>query len=360
MPTIHSFYNDFTDIVQAAFRGLSFKVSDLDDLQYNRKNIVFQPDLIIQKDLISIICEIKFYRSRKVPNGTIRTVANAIASFPSNEISNRAIIVSSIVPYSIKEEIFKTYNVVVWDRSNLTNFLIAANREDKAEELGTLIMEAQQGLDTRLPYDGVNEDTEKDPLKYFKQDSSVADSSVSYEMKSKGANLIAELKAIPEGKPGWLEFENKSVEILKYLFNNDLSVWKQQQRTDDELSRFDMICRVNSLDDFWRALVSSFNSRYVLFEFKNYKDPIPQGQIYTSERYLFPKALRGTAIIIARNNAHDNAISAAKGALREHGKLIMILDQSDLIEMVRKKDNGDIPSDYLSDKLDEHLMSVSR
>jgi len=354
------FYNEFSEIVRAAFSGLSFEISDLDNFKSHRNDMVFKPDLIMKKGRITILCEVKFYRSRKVPIATLRTAANAIANFPSDENNCRAIIVSSIIPDSIKEEILKTYNVVLWDRSNLAKFLIAANREDKAEELGTLIMEAQQGLDTRLPYEGVNENTEQDPLEYFKMEMFVSEDLSSYEVKSKGISLIASLLAVPDGTTGWADFEDISAEILEYLFNNDLSVWKRQQRTDDELSRFDMICRVNSQDDFWRALVSSFNSRYVLFEFKNYKDPIPQGQIYTTERYLFPKALRGTAIIIARNGAHANAISAAKGALREHGKLIMILDQSDLIEMIRNKDNGDIPSDYLSDKLDEHLMSVSR
>lgn len=360
MANTSSFYNDFIEIVRSAFNGLSFEIIDLDNFRILQNSSVFQPDLIIKKERISIICEVKFYRSRKVPNATIRTVANAIANFPYHENVKRAIVLSSIVSDSLKNEIKTDCNVVVWDRSNLANFLIAAGREDKAEELGLLIMESQQGLDTRLPYDGINEDTDQNPLDYFNLESQLAEPSASYETKTKGTILIDELMAIPVGNVKWADFENKCVEILKYLFDNDLSVWKQQQRTDDELSRFDTICRVNSQDDFWRAIVSSFNSRYLLFEFKNYSDPIPQGQIYTTERYLYPKALRGTAIIIARNGAHTNAISAAKGALREHGKLIMILDQLDLVQMIIRKENGDVPSDYLSDKLDEHLMSVSR
>ena len=131
-------------------------------------------------------------------------------------------------------------------------------------------------------------------------------------------------------------------------------------RTDDSLSRYDLISRIVSVDDFWRTLVHSFNSRYILFEFKNYSDQLPASQIYSTERYLYPKALRAVSMIIARQGASQNALTAAKGALRESGKLILILNQEDIEEMVRRKDRGDSPSDYLSDKLDEHLISLSR
>ncbi len=353
--------DDFVSIVRTAFEDLHFEVEDFDTPATRAGWSSFLPDLVIRRGVFAALGEVKFYRSTKVPNDVLRNAAKAVASYPSDEVQHRAVIISCIVSDLLKKEILESYNVVVWDRSNLANFLLEAGRDDKLEELGKLIMEAQQGSDTQLPYEGVNEDTDRDPLSYFRNELRVADVDVKYDSKKKEENrLIADLNGVPIGKSGWAAFENKCTEILQYLFGNDLSAWQRQQRTDDELLRFDMICRVNSQDDFWRALVDSFYSRYVLFEFKNYKDPIPPSQIYTTERYLFPKALRSTAIIVARNGAHANAITASKGALREHGKLILILDTVDLIEMIRMKDNGDLPSDYLSNKLDDHLISLSR
>jgi len=54
------------------------------------------------------------------------------------------------------------------------------------------------------------------------------------------------------------------------------------------------------------------------------------------------------------------AVKAAKGALREHGKLILILDNEDLYKMLEMKADGRVPSDYLSGKLDDFLISLSR
>jgi len=121
-----------------------------------------------------------------------------------------------------------------------------------------------------------------------------------------------------------------------------------------------MICRVISKNDFWRNLIQSFQSRYVLFEFKNYTEPIGQDQVYTTERYLYLRGLRSVGFIIAPKGGNKQAHKAAKGALREHGKVILILSNDDLCKMIGLKDSGGEPSDYLSDKLDEFLISLSR
>jgi hypothetical protein len=138
-----------------------------------------------------------------------------------------------------------------------------------------------------------------------------------------------------------------------------LSIWKRQTTTDDELSRFDLICRITSNDDFWKTIVQSFHSRYILFEFENYSKKIGQNQIYTKERYLFTKALRSVSFIISRIGANEQAITASKGALREQGKLILILNRNDLCKMLELKDNGGSPNDYISQLLDEYLISLS-
>ena len=61
---------------------------------------------------------------------------------------------------------------------------------------------------------------------------------------------------------------------------------------------------------------SHLNTRYVLFEFKNYTGEIKQGQILTTEKYLLEKGLRRVAIIITRVGADKNAITMAQGAMR--------------------------------------------
>ncbi len=345
---------NFSLFIERLLTLLSFEVQREPKLPHWEQ--LYQPNFLISQKHLIAICDIKFYRSRIVHSELILQAAQNLA-FVSNATGFKyLLVVSSIVDPTTKEKV-SNLGIVLWDRSNIANFLLAINRYDLLEEFGLIITESQQGTDTSLPFESIDEDTIRDPLSYFNRSEPTIALPLSI---STGKRLIAELNNIPSGKEGWAGFETKCIEILEYLFEKDLTLWDKQTRTDDGISRFDLICRIVPTDDFWRTLVQSFNSRYVLFEFKNYNDGLPAGQIYTTERYLYPKALRGTSIVIARNGATGSALAAAKGALRESGKLLLIISENDLKEMLTLKDKGDSPSDFLSGKLDEHLISLSR
>lgn len=344
----------FQNFIQELLQLLSFVVIRQPKMPIFPEEI--SPDFVIQKDKIIASCDLKFYRSRYVDEALIEQAARAWA-YINNNITGLSgvLIVSSIVSNALKEKMHEA-GVVIWDRSNIANFLLAVNRDDLLIDFGKFIMDAQQGTDTSLPYEDVDEDTERDPIWYFQELGKKA----ILKPENPSDKLIRELRDIPKGREGWHCFENKCIEILRYLFSNDLTLWEFQSDTDDKLGRFDLICRIGSRDDFWRTLVQSFYSRFILFEFKNYEGEISSGEIFTTEKYLYPKALRNTAIIIARNGANKNAIVAAKGALKEHGKLILILSSADLEQMLATKEQGSSPNDFLSDRLDKLLIGLSR
>ena len=126
--------------------------------------------------------------------------------------------------------------------------------------------------------------------------------------------------------------------------------------------RFDLLCRIKDGNQktFWSILERYFNSKYVIFEFKNYTEPITQKEIYTTEKYLYAKALRSVGILISAHGYDENAYWAAKGCLRENGKLILLLETNDLIEMNKMKIDQEDPSNYLLGKLDDLLMDLEK
>ena len=87
----------------------------------------------------------------------------------------------------------------------------------------------------------------------------------------------------------------------------------------------------------------------MIFEFKNYSGEITQREIYTTEKYLSLKALRGVAIIISCYGTDNNAEKAIRGTLRENGKLILSVNNQGLVEMIEEKKKGREPSGYLYD-----------
>lgn len=174
--------------------------------------------------------------------------------------------------------------------------------------------------------------------------------------------LINQLTDMPTGRQHSGDYEKCCIEILRYLFETDLGMWGEQENSNDNLYRFDLICKIkrDTLSEFWETCKTFFQSKYIIFEFKNYSDPITQQQIYTTEKYLYRKALRSIAVIISRKGIDNNGLKASKDALRESGKLMLILDDSDLKEMINIKEKGGVPADYMSDKLDALLLGLEK
>ncbi|MBV9559012.1 MAG: restriction endonuclease [Bradyrhizobium sp.] len=174
----------------------------------------------------------------------------------------------------------------------------------------------------------------------------------------KAKELEESLRNVPPGDGK--AYENAATEALTYALSDHFATWLSQHGSETRMSIYDLIARISSDHDFWNTIITQFHSRYVIFEFKNYTDKIGQGQIYTTEKYLYKTALRGTAIIVSPMGPDENAIAAAKGALREHGKLIISLTTDQLIEMLDLKDSGGEPTDVIVAVVDDMLMTLER
>ena len=175
-------------------------------------------------------------------------------------------------------------------------------------------------------------------------------------------SLIKELELINAGRDDFNKYEDVCMKILQYIFEDDLTLWLFQAKSNEDLYRFDCLCRIknNNEKEFWTILERYFNTKYIVFEFKNYSEKISQREIYTTERYLYAKALRSVAIIIAKNDYDDNSVWAAKGCLRENGKLIILLNIEDIKKMYKMKEENDDPSVYLMNKLDTLLLELEK
>ncbi|WP_454726947.1 MULTISPECIES: hypothetical protein [Cupriavidus] len=184
---------------------------------------------------------------------------------------------------------------------------------------------------------------------------------VSQAAESKdGERLATELKAISPGRPGAKAFEDASINALRYLFESDLHGWYEQNETEDGLHRRDLVCRILPKSEVWSLMLNDLHSRYVVFEFKNYSEPITQHEVVTTERYLYPSALRNVAIIISPKGCAQSANKVIRGAMREHGKLVISLTVDELEELLIGKDNGADPNTYLFQRVDDFLLSLGR
>ena len=183
------------------------------------------------------------------------------------------------------------------------------------------------------------------------------------EPESVADSYIRQLDALGTGRESFLKYEKLCVSILKYILGEYLALWEQQKTTEEDLYRFDMCCKIKNgvTQDFFDTICNYFSTKYIVFEFKNYEKLITQREIYTTEKYLYEKALRKVAIIISRNGADKHAEMAARGSLRESGKLIICLSDEDMKAMLQIKKEGErTTGEYLENILDDMLMRLEK
>ncbi len=267
------------------------------------------------------------------------------------------IVCNQKIKQNVKDE-YLSIGIIIID-SIVLEYMFTKN-ESLKYEISTFFSYATENI-------SINEDEEfsKDFKEKLEELSFTKTIDISSESKLSKENLINKLQNLNYGKEDNADkrFEELSFDIIKYLFTDNLIIndKSMQITTKDELNRFDCVFRVkkDNQSDLWDMIDNKLNSHYVVFEFKNYSNPIKQGQIYTTEKYLYAKALRTVAFIFARNGADNNAIKATEGIARETGKIIIVLDDNDLINMINAKEENQ-HENFMNDKLDNFFITLGK
>lgn len=312
----------------------------------------FEVDFFAKNIKNDFIVEVKFYRSEK-ENTALLTRSASMLSRKSLALNkkDKLLIVSCIVSPMIRTSIEEVYGITIYDRSDLLRLaIISAELTDQLEKIfepSKDEFKTEQVSNLSLEFNNLN--IEKILRANDKYSNKILDESI---------NLKDELEKTPHGEGS--SYEEICKKILMFIFESQLSGWHTQLSTFDSLHRYDLVCRVKSDTDMWSFVTNEMKSRYVVFEFKNYSNPISQQQILTTEKYLFPKSFRSVAFIISRMKISKSAEIMCQGAMRENGKLIINLCDNDLVAMINKKVENLEPSDYLFSLVDDFLLGLSR
>lgn len=331
----------FEEIVANIFENYSFTTTLT---RYTYDN---ECDILADINNTKYLIEVKFSRTKHIPSSALFDIAHhlKILADSNNEILNPnvpVLVVGAKLNSDLRKRI-EDIGVIVIDIQNLL-FLVQDNENLKRELLSLLDF----SVNDLLP--------EEPKTQIFNQQINLT-----MPPKTQG-ELLKERITNWENSIGNTAYEDLCFETLNYLFDDELSLWHRQKTSNAELYRFDLICKIKDDDvsGLWSTILQCFNSKYIIFEFKNYTDEITQKEIYTTDKYLYLKALRGVAILVSCKGTSTNANKAIRGTLRENGKLILSISNSDLLEMIDIKMKKGIPADYLFSKFDELLIDLEK
>lgn len=327
-------YEQFIDTIAYIFKQAGYEVIR----EHKIKDIAI--DLVVKDEEEAYAVEVK-YITNFLDKNALKRVLTKTLDHASLANMTLVLVISSIIERRVKERIKKSFpKLIIIDLANL--LYIANNGKQVYDRIVSCLPTVVDGIV---------------PVK--------TDQRLNLSWLEHGEAYQSIVDAIMQCEPGKKEFasfEKACVDALKYAFAGDLALWKEQAETVEGLFRFDLVCRIKdgNQKSFWKIMEQFFHTKYIVFEFKNYTDKVNQSVVFTSEKYLYPKALRTVGIIISANGTDKHAISAANGVFRETGKLLLLLDKDDLLQMCAMKNEDDDPSDLLMDKLDQLLCELDK
>lgn len=240
-----------------------------------------------------------------------------------------------------KERLNRKYNITLLDISNI--IYIIKDDEELMKKLKELLDYSISGIEKKEPGLDVN----------------------IIKRKTEKIDYKRRLQQIKPGQEQWTEFQQFCVDFVKEVFSDDLDSWGIQEETENKTHRFDLIARIKyrkeEYNDFFKTVENFFNTKYLIFEFKNYTENISEDEILNTAKYLYEKALRKVAIIFTRKGMDKGAKKAIRALCREQGKVILILEDKDINNMIKLWGSNEAsPAIILQEKLNDFLIHLEK
>lgn len=170
--------------------------------------------------------------------------------------------------------------------------------------------------------------------------------------------LAQRLSALPSGKTHWSAFQTLCGDILEYLFSPPLERAISESANESKVNRRDLIFPNYAKAGFWEFLRNNYVADYVVVDAKNYSNPIKKDQVLQLANYLSRHGTGLFGMLVTRKGASGAALSTRREQWILHNKLILVLDEDDLTQMIEVKDAGREPDIVVRQKVEDFRLSI--
>ena len=171
--------------------------------------------------------------------------------------------------------------------------------------------------------------------------------------------LIQALDDVPEGAKDSVTYEGVCGSILEFLFSPELGPPRAQVFNSRRSNKRDLVMRNEAEDGFWAMVRDRYQADYLVAEFKNGSGKVSNPAVWQLAGYLKEKGVGSFGLLIAR---HGVAKGTSNGVILDQwihaNKMIVPLSNDDLRTMIRMRDSGSAPTEFIENQIDEIRYSV--
>jgi hypothetical protein len=185
-------------------------------------------------------------------------------------------------------------------------------------------------------------------------------SSIIQQLKRKKAEMLSqELRNCTRGRDYFSEYEKVCLAIFKTLFVPPLGEPVTQSSTVSHLRRRDHVFPNRAREGFWHDVVKqTYKGTYVLIECKNLTTKVNVKAIDDAAKYLNKKGVGLFGLVLSRESANPNARRLQISHWSNEEKLIVVLDDNDMLALVERYRNQQDPSVIIQNRIDELMLGV--
>jgi hypothetical protein len=298
-------------------------------------------------DVLKASGQFKEIETNVVVNGLqidIRAKLESVSTLPQEwifEIKSTKLVGSDAVnKLGVLRAMARAANVVLVAAGGVT-----AQAREHARELGVEIWDAAKLADLA---------SRELMEKYF----SVSGKPHHEPVDDKSVSLLQSLDVVKPGKDGWSKFQKLASDIFEYLFCPPLGAPRYEVLDREARNRRDMIFENSALDGFWSSMRHIYRAHYLVVDAKNYAAPLKKQPVLELAHYLKPYECGMFGILISRVGAG----AAAQHAIREQWigaeKLILVLSDAELREMIEMKGQSGAPEEMIRRIISNFRMSL--
>ena len=171
--------------------------------------------------------------------------------------------------------------------------------------------------------------------------------------------LIRELKNCPSGTSSWGIYEKLVGKLLERLFCPPLSFPLPQRNDNAKKNRRDYILpNYSRNNDNWEFLRNRYGADYVVVDAKNSSKYVKKEDVLQIANYLKKGGTGLFGIIFSRKGTNPLSEYTVREMWLYEGKMIVVLNDTDVEAMLLAKKNGTDPAELILKKIEDFRLSI--
>lgn len=172
-----------------------------------------------------------------------------------------------------------------------------------------------------------------------------------------GRRLVEELRLLAPGRDSWSAYQDLCTRILQFLFCPPLASPITELSNLPKINRRDIILPNYSTDGLFGFLHSRYRAEFIVSDAKNYKDLTKKNEILQMANYLSAHGAGLFGMIITRKGVARSGEQTIREQWMMHQKMIIILNDDDLVQMITLKESGMEAGVVIRQKIEDFRLS---